>query len=104
MREIGLAAFAAAHAEGATVIDVREPDEYVAGHVPGAQLIPLGRLQLHLSELPRGRRIYLICAAGARSFTAVDLLTPAGVDAVSVCGGTNAWRNAGNPVTSGIRP
>jgi rhodanese-related sulfurtransferase len=51
MREVDLAAFAAAHAGGAVVIDVREPDEYLSGHVPGAQLIPLGRLPLRLANL-----------------------------------------------------
>ena len=44
MREIDRPAFAAAHADGALVIDVREPMEYLAGHVPGARLIPMGQL------------------------------------------------------------
>jgi rhodanese-related sulfurtransferase len=104
MREVDQKAFAAAQAEGATVIDVREPGEYVAGHVPGAQLIPLGRLGQHVSGLPRGERIYVICASGNRSLAAVGLLANAGLDAVSVAGGTGAWQRSGRPVVLGTRP
>ena len=53
--EVDVHTFAAAHSDGALVIDVREPDEYVAGHVPGAKLIPLARLPHHAGGLP-GRR------------------------------------------------
>jgi rhodanese-related sulfurtransferase len=104
MREVDLTAFAAAHNEGAVVIDVREPGEYVSGHVPGARLMPLGRLPHHLGELPRDRCVYVICASGNRSKAAAELLARAGVDAVSVAGGTGGWQQAGRPVTLGIRP
>jgi rhodanese-related sulfurtransferase len=104
MREVDQAAFVAAHAGGAVVIDVREPGEYVTGHVPGAQLIPFGRLPQHLAELPRGQRIYMICASGNRSLAAADFLARAGVDAVSVAGGTGAWQRSGRPVAFGTRP
>ena len=62
MSEVSLEAFAAAHADGATVIDVREPGEYVGGHVPGAVLMPMGQLPSRLSELDRDRTVYVICA------------------------------------------
>jgi len=104
MREVDLQVFAAAQADGAVVIDVREPAEYVAGHVPGARLIPLGRLPEHLKDLPRGERIFLICASGNRSLAAADFLTRAGLDAVSVAGGTGAWQRANRPVALGPRP
>jgi rhodanese-related sulfurtransferase len=104
MREVDLAAFAAAHGKGAVVIDVREPAEYVSGHVPGARLMPLGRLPQHLGELPRDRCVYVVCASGNRSKAAAELLTRAGIDAVSVAGGTGGWRGAGNPVSLGTRP
>lgn len=104
MREVDQAAFAAAHATGAVVIDIREPEEYVSGHVPGARLMPLGRLPQHLGEVPRDRPVYLICRSGNRSLAAAELLARAGIDAVSVAGGTSAWQRAGNPVTSGTRP
>ena len=104
MREVDLPTFAAAHADGALVIDVREPGEYVSGHVPGAQLMPMGRLPQHLAELPRGQRVYLICASGNRSLAAADFLARAGIDAMSVTGGTGAWQRTGKPVTFGTRP
>jgi rhodanese-related sulfurtransferase len=104
MQEVDLAAFARAHAGGAVVIDVREPGEYVSGHVPGARLMPLGRLPQHLGEVPRDRRVYVVCASGNRSKAAADLLARAGIDAVSVAGGTGGWQRAGKPVTLGTRP
>ena len=104
MREVDLAAFATAHASGAVVIDVREPGEYVSGHVPGARLMPLGRLPQHLGEVPRDRRVYVVCASGNRSKAAADLLARAGIDAVSVAGGTGGWQRAGKSVTLGTRP
>jgi rhodanese-related sulfurtransferase len=104
MREVDLAAFVAAHAAGAVVIDVREPGEYVAGHVPGSRLMPLGRLPQHLPDLPRGERVYVICASGNRSLAAADFLARAGIDAVSVAGGTFAWQRAGKPTVPGTRP
>ena len=62
MLEIPLSAFAAAHSDGAIVVDVREPGEYVTGHVPGATLVPMGQVVSRMSELPKDMPIYLICA------------------------------------------
>jgi rhodanese-related sulfurtransferase len=104
MREVDQRAFAAAFRGGAVVIDVREPHEYVAGHVPGAALVPMGRLSAAVPDLPRDRPVYIICATGNRSLTAADFLARAGVDAWSVGGGTSAWLRAGNPVVRGRRP
>ncbi len=52
MRECTIAELAAAHPHGATVVDVREPAEYVGGHVPGAIPIPMGQVTARLSEIP----------------------------------------------------
>lgn len=101
MREIDLATFAAAHGDGAVVIDVREPFEYLSGHVPGARLVPLGQLPAHVRDLPRGVPVYVICASGNRSLAAVDFLARAGIDAWSVNGGTGAWTRSGRPVVRG---
>jgi rhodanese-related sulfurtransferase len=101
MREIDLTMFAAAHRDGAAVIDVREPAEYMAGHVPGAQLVPMAALPGHLAALPRTAPVYVICASGNRSLVAAGLLARAGVDARSVAGGTSAWIRAGHPVVRG---
>jgi rhodanese-related sulfurtransferase len=103
MREVDLAGFAAAHRGGAVVIDVREPFEYVSGHVPGAALVPLGRLAAFTADLPREVPVYVICASGNRSLAAADYLARAGVDAWSVAGGTGAWLRAGHPVVRGRR-
>ena len=104
MREVPVAAFAAAHSDGAIVVDVREPGEYVGGHVPGATLIPMGHLSSQLHELPKDRPIYLICASGNRSLAMTNFLTRAGYDAYSVSGGTGAWTRAGHPAVLGRRP
>ena len=99
--EIELPGFAAHLGAGAVVIDVREPFEYVAGHVPGAVLVPLGSLPNAVGDLPRGERVYVICASGNRSRTAAQWLRQAGVDAVSVAGGTGGWAAQGRPVVRG---
>jgi rhodanese-related sulfurtransferase len=100
MREVDLATFAA-HPDGAVVIDVREPFEYVTGHVPSAQLIPMGQLPSRLADLPRGVPVYLICASGNRSLAAAAFLARAGVNAWSVASGTDGWVRAGHPVVRG---
>ncbi len=104
MLEVPLSAFAAAHSDGAIVVDVREPGEYVGGHVPGATLVPMGQVPSRMSELPRDKTIYLICASGNRSLSTASYLIRAGYDAHSVTGGTGAWARAGHPVVRGHRP
>ncbi|WP_336921004.1 rhodanese-like domain-containing protein [Aquipuribacter sp. SD81] len=94
---------ARAHREGAVVVDVREPSEYAAGHVPGALNAPLATVAGRAGELPDGR-LYVVCAGGNRSKAATDVLRRAGRDAVSVVGGTKGWVSAGHPVTKGARP
>ena len=101
--EVDLHTFAAAQADGAVVIDVREPYEYVAGHVPGARLIPLARLPHHAAGLPVGEPVYVICASGNRSWTAAQFLARRGVDARSVMGGTGDWVARGLPVVRGAQ-
>jgi len=101
--ETDVSALAAARADGAVVIDVREPEEYEAGHVPGARLIPLRELPARAAGLPRDRRVHVICASGSRSAQAAEWLAMAGWDAVSVAGGTSAWQQAGYPVVTGAR-
>ncbi len=104
MREIDITGFAEAHAAGEYVLDVREPGEYVSGHVPGAVLIPMGQLGSRTHELPDDGRINVICATGNRSLVVTDALQRAGWDAVSVAGGTMGWRMAGRDVVTGMDP
>ena len=101
MREVNLVDFAAAHADGAAVVDVREPFEYVEGHVPGARLVPLAQLPTVVGDLPRNRPVYVICASGNRSLAAAQFLARAGIDARSVSGGTGGWARSGRPVVTG---
>ncbi len=99
--EIPLPEFIAAHRNGAFVVDVREPGEYAEAHVPGAVLAPLGQLPTMTDQLPGDRRIYVVCASGRRSLSGTDVLVAAGLDAVSVAGGTQGWINQGRPVDTG---
>ena len=81
------------------LLDVREPWEYRDGHVPGAQLIPLGELEQRVNEVPRDRPILAICHSGQRSLAAAGYLQQLGYTSVSnVDGGTAAWIERGFPV------
>lgn len=79
-------------ASGALLVDVREPDEFEAGHVPGAINAPLSGLRQHLEELPRDRPIWLYCYSGKRSYDAVRALVQRGFDARTLPGGIQSWR------------
>ncbi|HEX3541299.1 MAG TPA: rhodanese-like domain-containing protein [Acidimicrobiales bacterium] len=102
--EVDLETFAAAHAGGAAVLDVRNPDEYESGHVPGAVLIPLGELGARQDEIPDGDPVYVICAMGGRSLQATKAMVDAGYPAVSVAGGTKGWIERGHRVVTGTAP
>jgi rhodanese-related sulfurtransferase len=102
--EIDVAQLARLTAEGAYVLDVRNPDEHTEAHVPGVTLIPLPEVPDRAGEVPTDRPVYVICAAGGRSRKAAELLIGHGVDATNVAGGTNAWIEAGNPVSRGDEP
>lgn len=84
-----------------TLIDVREPAEYVEAHVPGAVLIPMGQLASRLDEVPREGTVYVICRSGNRSGAMGPLLDAQGFDSVNVVGGTAAWVRAGHPYETG---
>ena len=104
MSSVSLDSFASAHADGATVIDVREPGEYVGGHVPGAVLMPMGQLPSRTGELDRSRPVYVICASGNRSGAMTNYLVRIGFDARSIAGATAGWAGAGRPVVTGTHP
>lgn len=82
-----------------TVIDVRAPGEYAAGHLPGAHNIPLDHLDTALPALrtAAGRgELLVVCASGARSADACRRLAGHGIPAGGLTGGTNAWREHGH--------
>ena len=80
--------------KGVSVIDVREPMEYAAGHIPGTTLIPLGQLQSRLSELPTDKTIVAVCRSGNRSDQATALLKQGGFTVHNMRGGMLAWEQA----------
>lgn len=90
----------------ARLVDVREPEEWAAGHAPGATHIPLGELGARYTEIPQDGPVYLICRSGARSNRAAQALAGAGWDALNVRDGMQGWAAAGRPMTndSGIPP
>lgn len=101
MTEVTTDTLAAARADGSVVIDVREPHEYVTGHVPGALHMPVGQVAARLHELRPDRPVYVICQSGNRSLRVTHALRRHGYDAWSVRRGTVAWMSAGHPVVTG---
>lgn len=85
---------------GAFLLDVREDDEWDAGHVPGALHIPLGELGARYTEIERDRPLFVICRSGNRSGHAAHALAGAGWDARNVSDGMMGWQAAGLPMTS----
>ena len=102
--EISIDQFAEAVRAGAAVVDVREPGEYLAGHVPGAVLIPMGQLPGRTAELDRDAPVYVVCASGNRSSAMTAFLRSSGFDAYSVAGGTSGWARSGRAVAGGLAP
>lgn len=93
MERITPAAFQALHQkEGITILDIREVDEFQAGHIQGAVNAPLSTLEEQYSQLEAGKRYYVICQGGKRSERACQFLETKGYDVVNVEGGMNQWK------------
>jgi len=92
--------------DDAWLLDVREDDEWAAGHVPGATHVPLGQLGARTAEVPQDQQIYVICRSGIRSARAAQALNGAGWQALNVAGGMQDWAAAGRPMMtdSGATP
>jgi rhodanese-related sulfurtransferase len=89
-------------AEGALLVDVREPNEYGEAHIPGSLLLPMSELQARYQELPKDRPLILQCRSGARSGRATEFLQQNGyTDVHNMAGGILAWREADLPVVEG---
>ncbi|MFB8120203.1 rhodanese-like domain-containing protein [Streptomyces sp. NPDC056465] len=88
-----------------TVIDVRTPGEYAAGHLPGAHNIPLDRLNEAAAVLKRAAHrspLLIVCASGTRSAQGCEQLTAHGIDAATLEGGTSAWAASGRTVERSV--
>ena len=100
--EISVAQASAKREAGVFFLDVREPDEWKQGHIPGSTLIPLGELEKRVNEAPRDKEIVVVCRSGTRSKAGRNLLITAGFTQVaSMQGGLNAWKAAGYPTVAG---
>lgn len=86
--------------EAVTLIDVRTPEEYGQGHIPGAVLVPLDTIK-EIKKLPGSEgRVIIYCRSGKRSLTAIGILADKGITSVEELeGGINAWKAAGGPLT-----
>ena len=83
---------------GAFLLDVRENEEWAAGHAPQATHVPMGEIQGRASELPVDRTVVCMCRVGGRSGAVAKALVVGGYDVRNVDGGMLAWAAAGLPV------
>lgn len=81
-----------------TLVDVRRPDEFTGelGHIPGAQLLTLDQLPMHIEELPKDQTIVFVCRSGGRSAQATSFALECGFDEVyNMKGGMLLWNERG---------
>lgn len=87
--------------EGAHLIDVREQNEWDAGHAPTAQHLPASSLLENLDQLPEDdEALYIVCRSGGRSFQVAQWLNGNGFEAINVAGGMDIWFESGLPIDS----
>ncbi|MGP3934339.1 rhodanese-like domain-containing protein [Nonomuraea sp. KM88] len=84
----------------AYLLDVREQDEWRAGHAREAVHIPMTQIQSRVEEVPSDRTVYVVCRVGGRSLQVAAWLNQLGRDAVNVGGGMQSWEAAGRPLVS----
>ncbi len=84
----------------AALLDVRENDEWEAGHAPGARHLPMSELTARLDELPDDDPLYVVCRSGGRSARVVAYLAGQGYPAVNVDGGMQTWAAQGREVVT----
>ena len=87
-------------ASGAFLLDVRELDEWEAGHAPQAYHIPLGELDARWGEIPPVEEVICVCRGGGRSARAAGALSTAGLSTINLAGGMRAWHAANLPVVA----
>jgi rhodanese-related sulfurtransferase len=82
------------------LLDVRELDEWAAGHIPGAVHIPMGELAGRLDEIPRDRDVVVLCRSGGRSASVTKYLAQGGWRVRNLAGGMSTWAAHGRPMVS----
>ena len=82
----------------AVLLDVREDDEWTAGHAPGAVHVPMTALAERLDQVPDGDPVYVICRSGGRSARVTAYLNSQGWESVNVAGGMSRWAASGRPL------
>ena len=88
------------------LLDVREDDEWAAGHAPDAVHLPMSELAGRLADVPEAAPLYVICRSGGRSERVTEYLNANGWEAVNVLGGMSVWAGLGLPLVaeSGTAP
>lgn len=82
------------------LLDVRENDEWAAGHAPAAVHVPMSELAGRLAEVPDAAPLYVICRSGGRSERVTQYLNANGWEAVNVAGGMSVWAGLGRPLVA----
>jgi len=85
------------------LVDVRSPSEFAAGHIPGAENIPMDEISGRIRDLRPSQTIVLICQRGSRAMATADLLQAHGVEAIVLQGGTHAWASCGGWLISNVK-
>lgn len=88
--------------DDAFILDVREPDEWQAGHVEGSLHIPMGQIPARFDEVPQDRRVVVVCRSGHRSARVTGYLRELGLDVVNLEGGLTAWEAANRTLTGPV--
>ncbi|MGC5009864.1 rhodanese-like domain-containing protein [Streptosporangium sp. DT93] len=86
--------------DDAFLLDVRENEEWRAGHAPEAVHIPMGELRSRVGEVPRDAPVYVVCRVGGRSASVTAWLNHGGWNAINVGGGMQSWDVAGRPMVA----
>lgn len=101
--EVPTASVSEMPSDGLVLLDVRESDEWQAGHAPEALHIPLRDVPARMDELadyPDDRPVYVVCRTGGRSAQATAFLNANGYEAVNVAGGMKSWQTEGRQVVA----